>query len=599
MKNRMLAALFACSLVAAAAFASSHREAPAIAGTPRIDCSDFYAFNSYETGREGYVTLIANYIPLQDAYGGPNYFTLDEHAVYEIHIDNDGDAIEDLTFQFKPSIERKNIALSIGGEEPVETAVPVINVGPIGPAPGGNGALNVIESYALTVIRGDRAGGETEPAVHAESGETLFSKPVDYIGRKSIPDYEAYANAHIHPIRFDGCDDGRVFVGQRKDPFVVNLGETFDLVNIQNPLGPVDAAGDDLAEKNVTSFILEVPADCLTDGDSSIIGAWTTASVMDHEGMLVQESRLGAPLVNEVVIGLKDKNAFNRSEPKDDAQFAQYVTHPTLPAILEILFGDAGVRAPTAFPRTDLVSAFLTGVEGLNQNGSVAETMRLNTSIDPVPANEQNNLGVLGGDTAGFPNGRRPGDDVVDIALRVVMGALLPEDQAPSGRLPFTDGALVDASMFDSAFPYLKPPIPGSPQWIPVPKDFGVIVTDTLQTRLDLSGGEDIDETSAQLAVRWNYTSMMIDEDDLRDTHVYVSANGGPYAYLGRTADGGARELLWQQGGTRALRIAPAFRNGPQSGQRYQFRVYALTKSRDPFFFGPFDTKAPVLFAAR
>jgi hypothetical protein len=276
-----------------------------------------------------------------------------------------------------------------------------------------------------------------------------------------------------------------MFVGQRKDPFVVNLGEVFDLVNVTNPLGPPDAEADDLADKNVTSLILELPISCLTGPRGPVIGAWTTASVLREDlsrsqgtedddeveaaddGEFVQVSRLSTPLVNEVVIGLADKDSFNASPPRNDARFAKYVTHPTLPAILEILFGGAGVKAPTLFPRTDLVAAFLTGVPGLNANGSVAEMLRLNTDTPPRPAAMQSNLGVIGGDLAGFPNGRRPGDDVVDIALRVVMGKLLPLADAPSGQIPFTDGAFVDASYFSSAFPYLKTPLPGSPNETP------------------------------------------------------------------------------------------------------------------------------------
>ena len=177
------------------------------------------------------------------------------------------------------------------------------------------------------------------------------------------------------------------------------------------------------------------------------------------------------PLVNEVVIGLKDKNKFNASHPKDDGQFLTYVTNPTLPALIELLFGSAGVKAPTNIPRTDLVATFLTGIDGLNKFGSPAEYLRLNTAIAATPAAQQSNLGALGGDNAGFPNGRRPGDDVVDIELRVAMGVLChafpgvfckPTD-APSGSLPFTDGTLQDVSQFDTTFPYLKPPIPGSP----------------------------------------------------------------------------------------------------------------------------------------
>src|SRR6185295_2905588 len=167
----------------------------------------------------------------------------------------------------------------------------------------------------------------------------------------------------------------------------------------------------------------------------------------------------------------KDKNKFNGSKPSQDGQFADYVTNPTLPALLEILYGAAGVRAPTNFPRTDLVAAFLTGVTGLNQFGGPSEMLRLNTSIPAVAPLNQSNLGLLGGDNAGFPNGRRPGDDVVDIELRVAMGVVChafpgvycsPSD-APSGNLPFTDGALQDVSQFDAGFPYLKAPLPGSP----------------------------------------------------------------------------------------------------------------------------------------
>jgi hypothetical protein len=168
------------------------------------------------------------------------------------------------------------------------------------------------------------------------------------------------------------------------------------------------------------------------------------------------------PLVNEVVIGLPDKDRFNTSEPKDDGQFADYVTNPTLPALLQALFS---VPAPTVFPRTDLVTAFLTGIPGLNQpkNVTASEMLRLNTSTPAVAAAAQSNLGVLGGGGAGFPNGRRPGDDVVDIEQRVAMGVLLPADQAQAGQLPYTDGATLSATSFGSSFPYINPPLPGSP----------------------------------------------------------------------------------------------------------------------------------------
>jgi len=208
--------------------------------------------------------------------------------------------------------------------------------------------------------------------------------------------------------------------------------------------------------------------------EQRVIGAWTAASLPQtskllsdptyaqptrDSGPFVQVSRLGMPLVNEVVIGLKDKDRFNASQPVDDAQFADYVTHPTLPALLEALFG---VTAPTLFPRADLVQVFATGIPGLNANGSFGEMLRLDLRQPPTPVGMQHRLGVLGGDLAGFPNGRRPGDDVVDVALRVVMGVLLDPSVAPSGQLPYTDGAFLDESSFDASFPYLRTPFPGA-----------------------------------------------------------------------------------------------------------------------------------------
>lgn len=461
---------------ALAAAASSHREAPLITHSPKLDCSDFYAFNSYEPGREDYVTLIANYLPLQDAYGGPNYFQLDPSALYEIHIDNSGDAVEDITFQFRFSNSLRDIALPIGPEGNRRTnTVPVLAVGPI--TAGNTGALNVDQSYTLKVIRGDRRTGEVHAVTASGTGSENFTRPQDYVGTKTFPDYDAYANAYIYEINLPGSTSkGRLFVGQRKDPFVVNLGETFDLINIStSPLGPVDANKDSLADKNVTSLILEVPKSYLRlDAEHPVIGAWTTASAITPAGTN-QVSRLGMPLVNEVVIGVKDKDAFNASQPKDDlTRFADYVTHPTLPAIIELLYGSAGAVAPTVFPRTDLVAAFVTGVDGLNKNGGAGEMIRLNTAIAATPRDRQNNLGVIAGisggvldaakaDLAGFPNGRRPGDDVVDIALRVVMGKLLPPGVAPAGDAPFTDGATVNAGMFLDHFPYLNRPLGGSP----------------------------------------------------------------------------------------------------------------------------------------
>jgi hypothetical protein len=349
----------------------------------------------------------------------------------------------------------------------------------------------------VELIRGDRrnqgkwlanAAGGMEP--------TVFTKPVDNVGNKSIADYAAYAANHVYAVTIPGCQPGRLFVGQRKEPFSVNLGEVFDLVNT-NAVGPPNGELNIIDDKNVTSLILEVPTSCLTAGGDPVIGGWTTASLPQVKllnpsprfdaargrtnasiegGAMTQVSRLGSPLVNEVVIGLRDKDRFNASEPVQDPQFLSYVTNPALPELLEALFGGLGVRAPNNFPRNDLVAVFLTGIPGLTKPAMLkapGEMLRLNTSIDATAAGMQSNLGVLGGDVAGFPNGRRPGDDVVDIELRAAMGVLctlndpatfgcVPAD-APTGGLAFTDGATVSASDFDAAFPYLRAPLAGSP----------------------------------------------------------------------------------------------------------------------------------------
>ena len=425
--------------------ASSHREAPGILSTPQVDGTDFYMFRSYEEGRDGFVTLIANYIPLQDPYGGPNYFPPDPSAFYNVHITNDGDVEEDLTFRFQVEIGLSPFNLTVG-EESVD--IPLVNMGPIG-AELGEDALSWMRAYSLRFIRGNVDDPDSiEFVTNVVGGATRFGMPFDNIGGKSIPDYDAYASSFIHDITIPGCEPGgRVFVGQRRESFAVNLGEIFDLINL-NPIGNPDAVRSDTADKNITSFVLEVPIDCITGGGGGVIGGWTTASLRrnrtlidnptfeapdEQSGSFIQVSRLGNPLVNEVAIGLPDKNLFNASHPRDDgSNFLQYVTHPTLPEILQLLFPNV-VEAPNNFPRGDLVETFLTGIGGINQDGSTGEIMRLNTSIAPAPRDLQNRLGVIGGDMAGYPNGRRPGDDAVDISLRVLMGALCHQPGAGGG----------------------------------------------------------------------------------------------------------------------------------------------------------------------
>jgi hypothetical protein len=456
--------------------ASSHREAPGITKTPKLDGTDFYMFNSYEKGRAGYVTLIANYQPFQGQAGGPNFFTMDPNAVYDIFVSNNGGASPNLTFSFKFTNTNKNIALNVGG-----TTVPVAvaDVGPVGTNgnPNDTANLNVTETYTLSVI----VNGVSQPVTNAANGSAVFTKPVDFIGNKTINDYEAYAKNFVYTVNIPGCSKpGRVFAGQREESFFIDLGETFDLINYNHPIGEqyANSGRNDIAQFNISSLAIEVPTSCLLGPSKDpVIGAWTDSfSVVPAQGggtTLVEQSRLGMPLVNELVIGLKDKDAWNSSVPANDSQFLTYVTNPTFPAIVQAVFGAAGVVAPTNFPRNDLVATFLTGIAGLNQpkNVTPSEMLRLNTSIAPLARGSQNRLGVIGGDNAGFPNGRRPGDDVVDVTLRVAMGRLCTlgvnnyctPSQAPSGGLDFTDGVALTSMNFGAAFPYLTTPRSDSP----------------------------------------------------------------------------------------------------------------------------------------
>lgn len=495
-------------------FASSHSEAPHITENPKVDNTDVYAFRSYEPGRQDFVTLISNYQPLQDPGGGPNYYTMDPDALYEIHVDNNGDAVEDLTFQFKFTNTLRNnrgITLNVAG---VDQPIALRYVGPVSAADDPD--LGELESYTLTLVTGDRRSG-------ARSTIGTFNKPLDNVGNKTIPNYAAYANGFIQTINVPGCGTpGRVFAGQRAEYFAVNLGPVFDLVNIipiQGAPDPVYSNGPDfpggitqsqdnqelIGKKNVTSLALEIPIACLKGAGNGVIGVWSTASLPQSRllrtdptyqspaaqgGAFVQLSRLGMPLVNELVIGLPRKDAFNASRPSGDAQFGSFVTNPTFPAILDVLFrapvnATLGTNipnlAPSNFPRNDLVATFLTGFPSVNQLSTVtaSDMQRLNMNIDPMPQAQQLTLGVIAGDLAGFPNGRRPGDDIVDVVLRVAMGrlchpipiggtptalGLCTPAQAPTGLVAFTDGAPSSATNILNAFPYLNTPLRGSPR---------------------------------------------------------------------------------------------------------------------------------------
>jgi hypothetical protein len=551
MRYRLLiAAAFAagvCVVGAPDAQASSHREAPFVTKNPKVDSTDFYAFKSYEPTRAGYITIIANYLPLQDAYGGPNYFSLDPEALYEIHVDNNADGAEDITFQFQfkntlnagagaGQCANCNLPVSLlpaaGGAAVVKTnSISLLAVGPIGPAVTNTGNQHVTETYTLNMVKGDRRTGVVTPL------GTTFRKPVDNIGSTTLGDFNAYntyANSAITEFDIAGCTPPagtkpRVFVGQRAEGFAANIGVIFDLLQTgSTPFfnaitnGATEAGRGRQANvfdigqlngKNVTSIAIEVPQSCLLAGTQPILGLWTSASMRQARvlnptatydlpakegGAWVQVSRLGMPLVNEVVIGLKDKDKFGGSAPKDTAQFADYVTHPTLPKLIEILHGAGGAIAPKKV-RDDLVATFGQGLQVTvdapalgsiaftkNTSTGVFEYLRLNTLAALGPATSRTaqlakgdfqGLGALGCfkadrhvdatqgscDLQGFPNGRRPGDDVVDITLRVAMGALNPSAvDAPNHDIPFTDANYNGPEQFGEAFPYLNVPHAGN-----------------------------------------------------------------------------------------------------------------------------------------
>ena len=294
---RWLVPVATIALLSSSALASSHREAPFITKNPKVDGTDFYLFNSYQTGRPTFVTLIANYQPLQDAYGGPNYFSMDPEALYEIHVDNTGDAVEDITFQFKfqnTILNNRGVTLGIAlpdGGMLQNVAIPLINASPIGQADGGftrPGSLQgQLETFTVGIVRGPRRGAPMS-VVNAAGGATVFDKPIDYVGAKTFPagSYAAYAASFIYSVTIPGCAvPGKIFVGQRKEGFAVNLGTIFDLVNapgpvITNPANRGAVTPNPIGNKNVTTIAVEVDKSCLVAAaGGTVIGGWSTASV--------------------------------------------------------------------------------------------------------------------------------------------------------------------------------------------------------------------------------------------------------------------------------------------------------------------------------
>jgi hypothetical protein len=429
--------------------ASSHREAPLISDDPKADTTDVWAFVSEDAPDS--VNIIGSWIPFEEPAGGPNFYPFADNTAYDINIDNNGNARADIIYRWVFSSSYRNPNTFLYNTGAVETL--------------DDPDLNFVQTYDLSVF--DRA---------TEKWTTLLDDQLvvpSYVGATSMPNYEALFAAGVKP--FDvGEEHGLSWTGQSDDPFFLDL-RVFDLLYGAPTLSEI---GDDtLAGFNVNTVALQVEMDDVARRHdpvgNPIIGIWSTTSrpgerIFKRDGTrverddLVQISRLANPLVNEVVIPLGMKDRFNASFPRNDAQFGSFVTNPELPALLEALYG---LPAP-ATPRDDLVAVFLTGVEGLNKPPAVqaSEMMRLNMSIPPCEPGtcaKYSPLGVIAGDLAGYPNGRRLADDVVDISLKVVEGDLLDGDPF-SVSVGLGDGVDVNDTLFRDTFPYVALPWSGS-----------------------------------------------------------------------------------------------------------------------------------------
>jgi len=449
MTPRPWAALVAAVLLGAAlaegpARASSHSEAPGTAKDRLADDTDLYAWVAADAPDA--VTIVGDWVPLLEPASGPNFSSLDDQATYWINVDNVGDAQAHIRYSFTFHTERRTDATFL------------YNTGVVTSLDSPN--LNVRQTY--TVTRYDNG-------VPTVLGSNLVVAP-SFVGPVSMPGYGALAQLAVSTL----SDGSKVFVGPRDDPFYVDLSAIFDLLTIRRPPGNRGKGVDDLAGFNVMTIALQVPKVRLTmDGQApgasnSVIGVYVSTErpaqrtlnadgTITTSGAPIQVSRLGNPLVNEVVVPLKDKDRFNASHPTGDGAFLPYVLDPELAHLLGLVHG---IATPPA-PRNDLVAIFLTGIPNLNQpanpNQVPCEMLRLNMSV--APAKTPSRLGLLGGDTAGFPNGRRLPDDVVDIAERAVAGATpftASFNVAPNNQLG--DGVDANDLPFLPYFPYVAPP---------------------------------------------------------------------------------------------------------------------------------------------
>jgi hypothetical protein len=443
----VVAGLFA--LAPLTGVASSHREAPLVSADPQIDTTDVWAFVSQD--RPDTVTLIASWIPFEEPAGGPNFYAWGDGVHYDLNIDNDYDAKPDVTYRWVFSSRYRNPNTFLYNTGPVTSL--------------NDPDLNFRQTYDL--IRINRDNGNQKTVV-----DDAASAPSN-VGAASMPNY----NGNLFDaatVEF-GSAPSKTWAGQSDDAFFLDL-RVFDLLYGAN----LKEVGDDtLAGFNVNTLALQVPKTDLAKGGNAdanpIIGIWSTTSrkstrvqlgdgSQQQRGRFVQVSRLGMPLVNEVVIPVGLKDYFNASKPTQDGAALGLVQDPELPHLLNAVYGldvpDSDPNMP-GIQRADLISVFLTGVDKLNmpKGGTPSEMIRLNMSIPPC-SSTCSRLGVLGGDLAGFPNGRRLSDDIIDESLRVVLGVLLPNHQKIADTIG--DGVAANDVPFNTRFPYVAYPHSGS-----------------------------------------------------------------------------------------------------------------------------------------
>ena len=428
-----------------ASTASSHREAPLVSADPPVDATDLYAFVPEDAPNK--VALVGSWIPFEEPAGGPNFYLWAERTNYDINIDNDGDARPDVTFRWRFTTHHRNPDSFIYNNGPVTSL--------------NDENLLIYQTYDLTRIKGDNAVKLLDNARVVPS----------HVGDASMPGY----NVDLFDAGVRSAGSGRrSWVGQSDDPFFLDL-RVFDLLYG----GDFSEAGDDTLDGfNVNTMVLEVPKSQLRGPDDGVIGVWTTASrpsiriqgadgSIEWDGATVQVSRLGMPLVNEVVVPIGLKDYFNGSNPRDDAAYLPKVNDPELPHLISAVYGMLFPEVPDSngdkagVQRSDLVKVFLTGLPGLNKPDDVraAEMLRLNMDIAPC-SDACSTLGAIAGDAAGFPNGRRLSDDIIDIALRVVMGVLIPGHDTDADGL--ADGVDENDASFLAEFPYVAYPHSGS-----------------------------------------------------------------------------------------------------------------------------------------